>query len=603
MAHKAVAVMVGLPLIHLWPCSRQLAEFLRVLDSHYRVVFSAVQKSAVHHDFEDQLPSSVLPKLYSDQQSSNTMAQPQQSPQVINEDPIIKSRLCLDWTPQQTQNYLESITVYVRKRIPDDQVLPARNIYMAEDSEIKDGWDNLWRGVVPADLPRDKKGEPKGPIPESKWPHREIQVIERDNFHVIPLGEERIIRDAEPPHELVYVKQCNAIRDPDIFAGIDRVCKLAARERRSIRRDDPGKMGDIGFTAGARKIKGTSSALAKGLWDEEKLSNPQKARIHLEEAGMASIVWNVMKARMPPEIIEDFNKAIEKKGLMRMTGPIFEQISSLFSPDGKKEHRFQFEEAAPPRGACAMNYSRFCHNEKGGNEWLVALGTCCSADPKDGGNFFLAQYGVLSLAEANTFTAWRCKDLHGTTLYRLQDRQCCGVALMVPSRLIAASKLLEKEPGKDEDESKDGVDDEDEVDRDGYNQGKKPRRAPRPPMPTYSHADLLKVERRTWKGRSAGNMKRAENVNRLAVRDTTPEQPDLTEMAMHVTQNGDSIGADGSTELERMVLTNVAIELADRYEEAASRKHGRGHSTDDDCEVEDEDSGTIVVSRKRCRQV
>ncbi len=529
------------------------------------------------------------------------MAQPQQLPQVINEDPIIKSRLCLDWTPHQTQDYLDRITVYVRKRIPNDQVIPARNIYMAEDSEIKDGWDNLWRGVHPADLPRPKKGEPKGTMAESKWPHREIQVIKSDNFHVIPVGEEQIIRDADT-HELVYVKQRNAIRDPDIFAGIDRVCKLAARERRSIRRDDPGKMGDVGLTAGARSIKGASGALAKGLWDEKKLTNPQKARIHLEEAGMASIVWNVMKARMPPEIIEDFNKAIEKKGLMRMTGPIFEQISSLFSPDGKKEYRFQFEEAAPPRAACAMNYSRFCHNEKGGNEWLVALGTCCSADPKDGGNFLLAQYGVLSLGEANTFTAWRCKDLHGTTLYRLQDRQCCGVALMVPIRLAAAAKEPEKEPGKDKHESEEGVDDESEVESDGDKQDKKPGKAPKPPMPTYSHADLLKVERRTWKGRSAGDMKKAENANRLAVRDTTPEKPDLIGMAIHAMKNGDNTGADGSTALERTVLDNVAIELADRYEEAAGRKLGRGASTDDDCEDEDEDLGTVVVSPKRRRQ-
>ena len=287
-------------------------------------------------------------------------------------------------------------------------------------------------------------------------------------------------------------------------------------------------MGDIGYTTGERSKSTEGSILSKSRLDEKRLSEKQLLRIHLEEAGMATIVWNIIKHRLPPEVVKDFDDTIRAKGLPRMDAGFKDGLASIWSKDQSKEYRFSLAEAAPPRGACAMNYARFCHNEGGANKWIVALTTTSTADPKNGGNFHLAQYGVLSEAEGNTITCWRVKDHHGTTLYRHEARQNCGVALYIPPKL---KPLAGNATGE-----------------------------------TYTRDEIARVPRpsriRDPKSHETTGLK-AEHVNKLAVRDTTPEAEDTANEPPSLLDRSEPTG---NTDMRGADFEPIAYELDQMYE-------------------------------------
>jgi hypothetical protein len=84
----------------------------------------------------------------------------------------------------------------------------------------------------------------------------------------------------------------------------------------------------------------------------------EKARIHLEESGVATLAWNILKTRIPAEVVADYNNAIAKRGFRRMDAGLDGGLYSVWSKDGSTEWRFRFDEAAPPQGAMAINYAR-----------------------------------------------------------------------------------------------------------------------------------------------------------------------------------------------------------------------------------------------------
>ena len=88
------------------------------------------------------------------------------------------------------------------------------------------------------------------------------------------------------------------------------------------------------------------------------MSPLERERVNFENASMATLVWNIIKRRLPKEVVQDFDAAIDKKELTRIDGGRPEKEYSVWSPDQKKEYRFNFDQAAPPRIACAINYAR-----------------------------------------------------------------------------------------------------------------------------------------------------------------------------------------------------------------------------------------------------
>jgi hypothetical protein len=181
---------------------------------------------------------------------------------------------------------------------------------------------------------------------------------------------------------------------------------------------------------------------------------------------------------------------------------------------------------------CALTFDcRFTHREDGVNVYGLALTTVSTADPSTGGNFYVAQYGILCEAEGNTATLWRVNDYHGTSLYERIPRQNSGVALFVPTSLI---------PNADH------------------------HTAPH----NFTHADLVDVERPPAK-RCTIPRRTTEAVNRYYVRERTPEEEvkeaEVEEVGEVEEVEEEEIGHDSSTAAYRQFLEGMAYAMDDHY--------------------------------------
>ena len=279
------------------------------------------------------------------------------------------------------------------------------------------------------------------------------------------------------------------------------------------------------MTAGSRSDRKTQ--LSDSLLTKASMKPEAKARINMEEAGMSALAWNIMKTRIPPEVVRDYNGTIAAEGLARMDGGLKDAVFSIWTKDHGKEYRLSGLEAAPSRGGCAMNYCRFCHNETASNKYGIALTTVCTALPQRGGNFFIAQYGIFSQAEANTVTCFRVNDFHGTTLYRLTPRQNCGVAFFVPKASLPGDVSL-----------------------------------------PFTHGELTKVQRPKYSAK--GKADSVASRNQFYLREPTPES-ETEDTAGNASKDGEReeevAGEDGSTAAEQDLLETAGDAKADEYDQ------------------------------------
>ena len=463
---------------------------------------------------------------------------PQSIAQVLLDDADLIQTLGFDWTSEQTHAYLEKIPKHFVKRLANHEMPVPQGVWCAEDQKTKDEWDEVWEKARFADIRKGKKSGNKKTVESAK----RTEVIDRSKFaHVVRRGESGLFFDQDTK-ELVFLKLTGMVASREILEAMNSVCKAAARERRNVRRDDPGMYVDIGYTNGPRNNRNVQ--LSASLLAKKSMTPVEQASIHMREAGIGAVAWNVMKPHLPTVVVNDYNDTILKAGLNRMDGGLKEGLFSLWTEDGQKEYRFSSLEAAPTRGGCAMNYCRFCHNETGKNEYGLAITTVSTALPHRGGNFFVAQYGILSEAEENAVTCWRVRDYHGTTLYQRVPRQNSGVAFFVP--ISQAPDVGNAAP--------------------------------------FTHNELANTKRPPFRGgRRKGGSVPAQNEWWL--REPTPEKETEDAGASDSREEVEDdvlIGEDGSTAMERMVLDAEADALAEEWE--AMQADG----VEDDVESEDD---------------
>ncbi len=92
---------------------------------------------------------------------------------------------------------------------------------------------------------------------------------------------------------------------------------------------------------------------------------------------------------------------------------------------------------------------------------MISLTCHSNADPRSGGNFYLAKYGILVEQASNTCVAWMTKDEHGTTLADpVAGRQNYGVSFDLADSLGIAKRNLDAKEARDakNDSDLDGAD-------------------------------------------------------------------------------------------------------------------------------------------------
>ncbi|KAK8108855.1 hypothetical protein PG984_014656 [Apiospora sp. TS-2023a] len=316
----------------------------------------------------------------------------------------IEDRLGINWSPAQKQKYLASIkTVYIKRL---ETPYPINDFYTAGTQKAQDEWDAYWDGK-PLKDPRYNKGQRRG-----------TKTIDFSQLqYAIEQDESVRFVDADTK-ELVMIVIRNFFPDDEMREAFTKICLEVVDRRRDDRREDPGQLCHFGYTCGSRHQPALRIATCN-----KRLNTPARKeyerRLNYKAQGMASLGWNMLKSRLPDQIIQDYENAIADSGAPRMDMERAEKNFS-FAFHGKSI-TFNDLDLAPPSGLCSINYSRFTHKESNGNRFFIACTTQAPADPTKGGNFYNASYGIMLKAASNTVTSWMPSDYHGTTLYEMLE--------------------------------------------------------------------------------------------------------------------------------------------------------------------------------------
>ena len=175
---------------------------------------------------------------------------------------------------------------------------------------------------------------------------------------------------------------------------------------------------NFGYTCGSRHAPQIQLATPCVRLGSEK-NRERERKLNVKAQGMAGVLWNMMRSRMPPQIINAYNDMIDDHDLPRMD--MMRNDDTFSFRVGGKAVTFRDLELPPPSAMSAINYARYTHREYNGNNWVVAFTSSAPKSPARGGNFYLASYGIMMEPATNTVSAWHPTDYHGTTLYEMSE--------------------------------------------------------------------------------------------------------------------------------------------------------------------------------------
>ncbi|KAI0114571.1 hypothetical protein F4776DRAFT_673844 [Hypoxylon sp. NC0597] len=325
----------------------------------------------------------------------------------IDWTPVIEE-LGLNWTPDQRDAYLSTVKIVDLPRLAEPY--PPKDFFVAGTPKSGGQWGVYWNGK-PLKDPRYNRGLRRGII---DFDYSRLKYI-------IQQDESVIFRDADTK-DIVLVVLRNFIPNEELRRSMIRTCQEIIKYRRDDRREDPGKLVHFGYTCGSRHNPQIQMA-APSIKLDTPLKQDREYRLNSDAQGMAGIMWNLMRSRLPPEIIADYNDMIRENDLPRMD-MMRDEKTFTYKVDGENvtfETGSNGLELPPPSALSAINYARYTHTEVNGNNWIVACTCHAPRDPTKGGNFYLASYGIMMLPASNTLSAWHPGDYHGTSLYEMKE--------------------------------------------------------------------------------------------------------------------------------------------------------------------------------------
>ncbi|KAF8230741.1 hypothetical protein L208DRAFT_1280486 [Tricholoma matsutake] len=238
--------------------------------------------------------------------------------------------------------------------------------------------------------------------------------------------------------ELVAIVLWDFCTSEEALMWLDAVVLETVGVRKSIRLEDPGKLVQVGYSAGSRSSP-------KFDWVKNLLSARHTPEVveamNVKASSACAFVWNLICSRLPTEVIEDFEKFITDAKLVHMDADslMLKQLEKVYTlSTSGRTHKV---ELAPATGVFAENYSQAMHHEHQPHKFAVLLTTERSAGAEAGGHFFISKYGIRIRGAQNTLVVCISSEPHGTSLQDFSpqgeepDFSQRGIAFVTPSRL------------------------------------------------------------------------------------------------------------------------------------------------------------------------
>ncbi|KAH9929874.1 uncharacterized protein BXZ73DRAFT_90342 [Epithele typhae] len=348
----------------------------------------------IRHD----LPKPLLEALQSRRSAVETYNK-------IRGDIIHQCRLNFD-DPTSRADFIETRcrTVYVDRLA---ECYPPEDHWVADTPEIA----KLWRDHCRNSKLHDKR--------EGRFP---IFTVDQAKLIIAEADESILFRDAKTK-ELIggVIRECCSF--PGLVHGASQVAADACKHRKSVRKDDPGVLALVGFTAGSRSA--CRFDWAKNLLKPRE-DSAFKNDLRFREASICAFAWNMARGMLPNEVIESYDSFLHGTFIPRMnsSSDFFSKmgmysVEDIRGPGGNVNYRnvykFDAVELAPPSAVFSMNYSRRVHRE-GSPHQYVASWTINRPVADLGGNFFIPAFGIMIKSASNSLVFWKPKLLHCTSL-------------------------------------------------------------------------------------------------------------------------------------------------------------------------------------------
>ncbi|KAI0729088.1 hypothetical protein C8Q72DRAFT_778702 [Fomitopsis betulina] len=307
---------------------------------------------------------------------------------------------------KQTRSLL-SRALLQRSIFPLSTPYPDLFHWVCETAEIAELWDDWVH---------------KAKLADQRMSRRPMLIEDPEKLAIIIAADQNaIIRDSETG-EIVALVIRDWCADPAVVVWVNSVVAQAVGLKRHIRKEDPGKLVLVGYSAGSRSRPAFD-------WSRNLLLKKHTEQfIHTHKMAVSSnfaLFFNSMDACLPNELLTDLREYLRSNNLCRMDGN--RAMGAVLRSEGSEVIAFAHEKLAPPSGVMGANYARLScmnravhwehHPHKFGYSWTTDRNTDC------GGSFYVASHGIKVEQAANTFIAWQPRLPHGTSMLACKPQQ------------------------------------------------------------------------------------------------------------------------------------------------------------------------------------
>ncbi|KAG6915602.1 hypothetical protein DXG01_010805 [Tephrocybe rancida] len=247
----------------------------------------------------------------------------------------------LHWGEEERRVFLSQIPM---KRIDElDTPYPPFEKCIAETKEIADKWEEHLR---------------TGYQPDARTRRLGVVVVEEHKLsHVVKENESVFLEDS---HGRLFGGVIWGALSEELVSLGENAVKRTIPLRNNIRKEDPGKLVQIGYSSGS--CSSTNFDWVQNLTGHSPAAREVGANNDLETSTIFALVWQLVKWRVPPEVHADFETYMEGTNLKGMDGngqmveEDVEYIGAQGPQSGNKERsqtkslRAQAHYVKPPKG-------------------------------------------------------------------------------------------------------------------------------------------------------------------------------------------------------------------------------------------------------------